>query len=148
MPLTINHSLLWMMLAFADWSSTGTHYQVSYFSDVLPELHSNSVTAINFMTYMLWNAVWVFMCQKRHSSTVKAVQKKSVNKQTPATNNAFVTSAPATPSGVHPVSFFSVWLCGWRQVCWRQSKSLPAATRSIIKTSTNTQSCHFHSARS
>jgi hypothetical protein len=37
------------MLAFADWSSTGTQYQVRYFSDVaLPELHSNSVTAISF----------------------------------------------------------------------------------------------------
>ena len=46
MPLTINRSLSWVKLAFADWSNTGTHYQVSYFSDVaLPELHSNSVTA-------------------------------------------------------------------------------------------------------
>jgi hypothetical protein len=39
------------MLAFANWSSTGTQYQVLYFSDVvLPELHSNRVTAINFTT--------------------------------------------------------------------------------------------------
>jgi hypothetical protein len=35
-----------------DWSSTGTHNQVRYFSDVaLPELHSNIVTAISFATY-------------------------------------------------------------------------------------------------
>ena len=39
------------MLAFADWSSTGTHYQVLYFSNVaLPELHNNTVTAISFTT--------------------------------------------------------------------------------------------------
>ncbi|KAM9535371.1 uncharacterized protein ACWYII_039918 isoform 2-T5 [Salvelinus alpinus] len=31
----------------------------------------------------------------------------------------------------------------FEQVCWSQSGSSPAATRSIIKTSTNTQSCHF-----
>ena len=37
---------------FRDWSSTGTHYQVRYFSDVaLPELHSICVTDIAFMTY-------------------------------------------------------------------------------------------------
>ena len=36
LPLTINRSLLWVMLAFTDWSSTGTHYQVRYFSDVAP----------------------------------------------------------------------------------------------------------------
>ena len=55
---------------------TGTHYQVRYFSDVtLLELHSNSVTAISFTTDILWNAVWVFACQKGYSSTVKAVQK-------------------------------------------------------------------------
>jgi hypothetical protein len=41
------------MFAFANWSSTGTHYQVHYFSDVaLPQLHSNSVTAISFTTGM------------------------------------------------------------------------------------------------
>jgi hypothetical protein len=29
------------MLAYADWSSTGAHYEVRYFSDVaLPEFHS------------------------------------------------------------------------------------------------------------
>jgi hypothetical protein len=40
------------MLTFADWSSTGTQYQVCYFSDVaLPELHGNGVTAISFTTY-------------------------------------------------------------------------------------------------
>jgi hypothetical protein len=33
-------------------------------------------------------------------------------------------------------------------VCWSQSRSPPAATCSIIKTSTNTQPCHFHAARS
>ena len=39
------------MLAFADWASTGTDYQGRYFLDVaLPELHSNSVTAISFTT--------------------------------------------------------------------------------------------------
>ena len=39
------------MLAFADWWSTGTHYLVRYFSDLaLPELHSNSITAISFTT--------------------------------------------------------------------------------------------------
>jgi hypothetical protein len=64
------------MLAFADWSSTGTHYQVRYFSDIaLPELYCNCVTAISFKTYILWNAVWVFACQKRYISAVKAVQK-------------------------------------------------------------------------
>ena len=70
---------------FAAWSSTGTHYQMRYFSDVaLPELHSNGVTAFSFMSYILWIAVWVFACQKRYSSTVKAVQKSL---QTPATND-------------------------------------------------------------
>jgi hypothetical protein len=39
-------------VGFRDWLSTGTHYQVRYFSDVaLPELHSNGVTAISFTTY-------------------------------------------------------------------------------------------------
>ena len=39
------------MLAFTDWSSTCTHYQVCCFSDVaLPELHSNSITAISLTT--------------------------------------------------------------------------------------------------
>uniref|UniRef100_A0A4W5RC44 NADP-dependent oxidoreductase domain-containing protein n=1 Tax=Hucho hucho TaxID=62062 RepID=A0A4W5RC44_9TELE len=42
-------------------------------------LHSNSVTAISFTTYILWNTVWVFACQKRYSSTVNAAQKKSAN---------------------------------------------------------------------
>jgi hypothetical protein len=44
MPLTINHSLSWVMLAFVNFSSTGTHV-------ALPELHSNSATAISFTTY-------------------------------------------------------------------------------------------------
>ena len=80
MSLTNNRSLSWVMLAFADWTSTGTHYQVHNFSDVaLPELHGNSITAISFTTYILWNAVWVFECQKSYSSTVKAVQNKSAN---------------------------------------------------------------------
>ena len=39
-------------VGFRNWSSTGTHYQLRYFSDVaLPELHSSSVTAISFTTY-------------------------------------------------------------------------------------------------
>jgi hypothetical protein len=39
-------------VGFCDWSSTGTHYQVRYFSDVaLTKLHSNSVTAISFTIY-------------------------------------------------------------------------------------------------
>ena len=41
----------------------------------LPELHINSVTAISFTTYILWNDVWVFACQKIYSNTVKVVQK-------------------------------------------------------------------------
>ena len=60
---------------FVEWLSTGTHYQVHYFSDIaLPALHSTS-----FTTYILWNAIWVFACQKRYSSTIKAVQQKSAN---------------------------------------------------------------------
>ena len=77
-------------VGFRRLRSTGAHYQVRYFSDVvLLELHSNSVTAISFTTYELWNAVRVFACQKRYSSTVKAVQKKSANKQTQATKDLF-----------------------------------------------------------
>ena len=41
-----------------------------------PKLDSISVDANSFTTYIyIWNAVWVFACQKRYSSTVKAVQK-------------------------------------------------------------------------
>ena len=133
MPLTIIHSLSWMMLAFADWSSTGTHYQVCYFSDVaLPELHSNSVTDISFTTY--YGMPFGSLRVKKYTVALSKQYKKSLQTSKPQTRMMRLQY----PVG-NKASFVRLQLMGLLALAWYLASTITTS----LKTMTSRNCSHF-----